>query len=249
MCLRILWTWNADRSRCPEGVSWWLDDSIPASNMRQRQSNTWQGFGAEASAEMFWNTTTFLCRFQWSITFQCKNPCIPHGCLVTCETRPHSRNCQRIQRWGWWGVMFQNCWHGLGEISPWELKGFNLYVFPVPSSPFWGGFGFAWKVGGLVVFVVDPWCQQVCRMAAGPYCKHVNRQAQGLGKKSHCTSSLLGIPPEFVFEQHLCDRPDVGPLIGQVAENLNDDPAYSSVGVRDQNLSPTKKYQNLQCTG
>ena len=36
-------------------------------------------------------------------------------------------------------------------------------------------------------------------MAAGPYCKHVNRQAQGLGKKSHCTSSLLGIPPEFVF--------------------------------------------------
>lgn len=48
-------------------------------------------------------------------------------------------------------------------------------------------------------------------MAAGPYCKHVNRQAQGLGEKSHCTSSLLGIPPEFVFEQHLCDRPDVGP--------------------------------------
>ena len=38
-------------------------------------------------------------------------------------------------------------------------------------------------------------------MAAGPYCKHVNRQAQGLGRKSHCTSSLLGIPPEFVFER------------------------------------------------
>lgn len=30
-------------------------------------------------------------------------------------------------------------------------------------------------------------------------------------------------------------------LIGQVAENLNDDPAYGSVGVRDQNLSPTQR--------
>ena len=29
VCLRLLWTWNADRSRRPEGVSWWLDDSIP----------------------------------------------------------------------------------------------------------------------------------------------------------------------------------------------------------------------------
>ena len=57
------------------------------------------------------------------------------GCLVTCEIRPHSRKCQRIQRWGWWGVMFQNRWHGLGEISPWELKGFKLYVFPNAFLP------------------------------------------------------------------------------------------------------------------
>lgn len=35
-------------------------------------------------------------------------------------------------------------------------------------------------------------------------------------------------------------------LIGQVAENLNDDPAYSSVGVQNQNLSSTKRYQKNQ---
>ena len=34
--------------------------------------------------------------------------------------------------------------------------------------------------------------------------------------------------------------------ICQVVDNLNDDPAYSSVGVRNQNLSPTKRYQKHQ---
>lgn len=169
VCLRISWTWNADRSRCPEGVmTWWLHPCIQheaAAKQHLAGVRSWsfsrdvlkyhhlsQQITSEASLVERIDAFHMVC-----------------GCLVTCEIRPHSRKCQRIQRWGWWGVMFQNCWHGLGEISPWELKGFKLYVFPNAFLPLLGcekgsfssrgsGFGFAWKVGGLVVFVVDPWC-------------------------------------------------------------------------------------------
>lgn len=128
------------------------------------------------------------------------------------------------------------------RISPLETQGIQTLCFSHAFLPLLGcekgpifsraGFGFARKVGGLVVF---EWLR-------GHIVSMLIVMLRDLAK-SHCTSSLLGIPPEFIFEQH---QAMWHLLMCQVAENLNDDPAYSSVGVRNQNLSSTKRYQKHQ---